>query len=401
MPILRMFTVLLVMSLSLSVSAQTLAPLQKHPEGLDWPTEAWPRGFMSPDVAATVTPLIDRAMANDTLYNIGQTRALIVIHQGQMVVEEYRDGFGPETKLISWSIAKSITHAIVGTAVLNGFIEDIDAPAPSIWPENDPRAQITWRQWLNMTDGMNYEETDQPDLAKNDVSQMMYGPGRFDVLDYYKTLKQAHEPGTRWNYSTGGFHAVAWAVQNAIGTDDTPSSRAVETMAYLNDHLFDMIGMDAQPEFDAVGTLLGGSLVYASAEDFAKFGYLYLRDGIWDGRRILPEGWVDFARTETPSGDATDYGAGFWITPPEGRGTGNEGASNIGPRDAFSAQGHEGQLIWIVPSRDLVIVRLGLMHRSDETWHALYDWAQMIAMAFPEVTAVSAEAQDVVPVVSD
>jgi CubicO group peptidase (beta-lactamase class C family) len=144
------------------------------------------------------------------------------------------------------------------------------------------------------------------------------------------------------------------------------------------EHRFDLA------EFDPKGTYLGGSLIWASARDFAKFGYLYLRDGVWDGQRILPEGWVDFARAPGPAANTNVYGAGWWIIPAKGPLTHRQNADSD-PRDAFHAGGHEGQTIWVVPSRDLVIVRLGLMPNEGENWPALYEWNQRIARAFPEV----------------
>lgn len=148
-------------------------------------------------------------------------------------------------------------------------------------------------------------------------------------------------------------------------------------------YLFQTIGMDEQHEFDAAGTFLGGSLVWASARDFAKFGYLYLRDGVWEDERLLPEGWVDFARTKTPADNANIYGAGWWITA-YGEDRSHAQNAKTPPWDAFHAGGHEGQTIWVVPSRDLVIVRLGLMSNAGENWEALYEWNQQIARAFPE-----------------
>ena len=154
---------------------------------------------------------------------------------------------------------------------------------------------------------------------------------------------------------------------------------------WMKDVFFDPIGMDARPEFDAAGTFLGGSLVWASARDFAKFGYLYLRDGVWDGQRLLPEGWVDFSRRNPVSTKANVYGAGWWLgadPAPEPAGQ----AATTPPFDPFSAQGHEGQTIWIVPSKDLVIVRLGLMPNSGDNWPRLYEWNQSIARLFPDVS---------------
>jgi CubicO group peptidase (beta-lactamase class C family) len=149
--------------------------------------------------------------------------------------------------------------------------------------------------------------------------------------------------------------------------------------------LFTPLGMDFRIEGDSVGTFLGGSLVWASARDFAKFGYLYLRDGVWEDERLLPEGWIDFARTETPADNANIYGAGWWITA-YGEERTHAQTAKTPPWDAFHAGGHEGQTIWVVPSRDLVIVRLGLMTNAGENWEALYEWNQEIARAFPEVS---------------
>ena len=150
----------------------------------------------------------------------------------------------------------------------------------------------------------------------------------------------------------------------------------------LREELFGPIGMrSAQPEFDDAGNFVGSALVYATARDFARFGLLYLRDGVWAGRRILPEGWVDFARTKTPADNSDVYGAGFWITPPSGRGKPYLALVQQGPRDLFVAEGHEGQLIVIVPSKDLVVVRLG---RLDDRigWGALGEWVEKVVALF-------------------
>ena len=392
-------------------TAQSLTPLPQHPDGLAWPTEGWEEGELSPEVADTLTPIMEDTMQRGLDDKMGVTRAVIIIHEGRLVLEAYADGFGPETKQVSWSMAKSITSALVGRAVQLGLIEDIDAPMPSPFAEDDPRSEITWRQWLTMTDGLDYTEIGAADLATNDVVQMMYGPGRFDVTQYIvDELETTYTPGEVWNYSTAGFHLIGRALQDVtggfgiddpeifermqkkLGADTAETAlRRVGREAIIKKHtaftlrfmLFDPLGMDAQPEFDTAGTYLGGSLVWASARDFAKFGYLYLRDGIWEGERLLPEGWVDFSRSDPEATEAKVYGAGWWLVP-EGEARFPDQAPTTPPYDAFSAQGHEGQTIWVVPSRDLVIVRLGLMDNGGDNWDALYEWNQEIARAFPE-----------------
>lgn len=392
---------LTLLAMGMPAAAQGLVPLPPQPEGLAWPTDGWEQGEMPAETAALVQPLIDKAMAGKASDVMGETRAVVIIHHGKLVAEAYRDGFGPDTKQISWSMAKSFTSALVGRAVEQGLVTDLDVPMPTPFGPDDPRSKITWRQWLNMTDGLDYLEIGAPDLMSSDVVQMMYGPGRFDVLDYVaKELPLIHEPGTVWNYSTAGFHLLGRALQDMLGYRIYCSTAAIDasggalapptgcgppdvpTAAWIRESLFDPLGMDALVEFDAAGTYLGGSLVWASARDFAKFGYLYLRGGVWDGERLLPEGWVDFSRTDPPETEATVYGAGFWLSPehpvPAAQGIGKP------PFDAFSAQGHEGQTIWIVPSRDLIIVRLGLMGEAGGDWPALFEWNQEIARAFPE-----------------
>ena len=235
-----------------------------------------------------------------------------------------------------------------------------------------------------MTDGLEYHEFESDILEANDAIQMLYGAGRFDVVEYIRAhFPLNYTPGTRWNYSTAGFSVVGRALQDRLGIEGRCSTALLEAgvpeegcepadtpmLAWVDQVLFDPLGMGAQLEFDLSGTYLGGSDVWASARDYAKFGLLYLRDGVWDGERLLPEGWVDMTRTPPPGGPANFYGAGFWLLPGEG--------------DAFYAQGHEGQTIFIVPSRDLIVVRLALMEENDANWEADLQWNLALARAFP------------------
>jgi CubicO group peptidase (beta-lactamase class C family) len=153
--------------------------------------------------------------------------------------------------------------------------------------------------------------------------------------------------------------------------------------AWMQTSLFARIGMNPIVEFDPQGVFYGSSLYWATARDFARFGYLYLRDGVWDGRRVLPEGWVDFGRTPGPDPNTDVYGAHWWLTPPHGPGRPDRSLiTDNRLADAFSAQGHEGQIMVIAPSKDLVMVRLGLFHGGAEAWDALGDWATRLIGAF-------------------
>ena len=389
---LRMGLVGLVFLFGGLASAKELVPLPPQPEGLAWPTAGWETGEMDAGVAAIVSPMIEKAIAGEKADPMGETRAVVIIHHGKLVAEAYRDGFGPETKQVSWSMAKSVTSALAGRAVALGLIDDIDAPMPTPFEAGDPRTEITWRQWLTMTDGLDYTEIGATSMADNDVIQMMYGPGRFDVLDYIKDEVPAlHESGTVWNYSTAAFHLIGKAVQGLLQDIQMPEFATDQGLhlerSFLQEILLRPIGMDTELEFDSSGTFLGGSLVWASARDFAKFGYLYLRDGVWDGERLLPEGWVDFSRSHPDGVNENVYGAGFWLTTDGEDPVPSYQRRDAPPWDSFAAEGHEGQTIFIVPSRDLVIVRLGLMSNEGENWPDLFRWNQAIAGAFPEVGA--------------
>src|SRR5207302_9157881 len=166
-----------------------------------------------------------------------------------------------------------------------------------------PRAAIPWHWWLNMVDGQDYKEIGVIDQTRNDAARMLYGPGRRDVSGYGVGLPLIHPPGSYWNYNSAGINLIAAALGRAFAPGVTaPAERRARVAAVLHDELFAPIGMtSAQPEFDSTGNFIGSALVYATARDWARFGLLYLRDGVWDGKRILPEGWVDFARTKTPA----------------------------------------------------------------------------------------------------
>ena len=368
--------------------AQELVAMPGQPEGVAWPTGGWETGDLPEDTAGSIRELLDIAMAGGRHDLGGETRAVVIIYRGKLVAEVYRDGYGPDTRQMSWSLAKSVTSALVGRSMQLGLIGDIDAPMTGLFDGDDPRAAITWRQWITMTDGLEYHEFESDILEQNDVARMMYGAGRFDVIGYIRqNFPLQYKPGTRWNYSTASFSLVGRALQGLVGVDSQCSTAQVAAAgeagapegdcppadapmaAWIREVLFDPIGMNAQPEFDLAGTYLGGSHVWASARDYAKFGYLYLRDGVWDGERLLPEGWVDMTRTPPPGGPVDFYGAGFWLTPA------GEGA--------FYAQGHEGQTIWISPAQDLIIVRLALMEENDANWNADLEWNRALTRAFP------------------
>jgi CubicO group peptidase (beta-lactamase class C family) len=366
--------------------ATALRPLPAQAAEVPWPTTAWPVGPLPAGVNAEQLEAALAVVAKPQPH-LGETRAVVIIHRGKLVTERYMPGYGPDTALLSWSMAKSVTQAMVGIAVRRGLVE-IDKPMGNPhWPAGDARAQIPWRNWINMIDGQDYHELGVSDQTRSDAAKMLYGPGRLDVAGYAAALPLVHPPATHWNYNSAGVNLIADALARVFAPGATGADRRARMSAVMTAELFAPIGMtSAQPEFDAAGTFVGSAFVYATARDWARFGLLYLRDGMWETRRILPEHWVDFARTKTPVEDCDVYGAGFWITPPAGTGKPDRALTPDGPRDLFVAQGHEGQLVVIVPSKDLVLVRLG--HLADLSgWAPLGAWVERVVALFPDVRA--------------
>ena len=280
----------------------------------------------------------------------GTTYAVVVVQGGRLLLERYGGALPhfdrpptpvePDTPLLSWSMAKSVLHATVGVLVGEGRLS-LDAP-PGVPGWDDGRAAITLDQLLQMRDGLAWNE-DYVDAGASDVIEMLFGSGQDDVAAYAEARPLAHEPGTVFNYSSGTSNVIAAIVGRIVGTGDA-------VRRFVLDRVLHPIGMgSADPRLDEAGTFVGSSYVYATAQDWARFGTLYLRDGVWDGRRILPAGWVDHGR-RVRSVDESDgglYGAHWWIDQLDtARGT-------------FRASGYEGQMVAICPPLDAIVVRLG------------------------------------------
>ena len=232
---------------------------------------------------------------------LARTHAVVVVHGGAIVAERYQgqlayfdrppDPVTPQTRLLSWSMAKSMLHAVVGLLVGDGLL-DLDVPAGvTEWSApDDPRHAITLRHLLAMRDGLDFVE-DYVDERVSDVIEMLFGAGKDDMAHFAADRPLAAPPGARFNYSSGTSNIISSVVARAVG-----HGQAYEE--YLRARLFGPIGMhSAVPELDPTGTWVASSYVRATARDFARFGLLYLRDGMWDGRRLLPAGWVDYGRT--------------------------------------------------------------------------------------------------------
>ena len=314
-----------------------LAPLPAQPADVPWPTQAWPTGALPASIQRErFDALLAQAFEGDS---VGETHALAIVQGGKLIFERYGEGFGPDATYPSWSKAKSITQALVGMLALDGKL-DIHAPAkvPEWTAAGDPRAAITLDQLLRMSSGLKFIEDYVPGSV-SDVIEMLFQSGKGDVAHYAASLPLEHAPDTFWSYASGTSNIVARIAGEAAG----------DLKTFMAERLFRPLGMTTpQPKFDAAGTFIGSSFCYASARDFARFGLLYLRDGVWEGRRLLPEGWVDYTRTPTFQQEGVQelkYGSHWWL--------------GIAGENSFSANGYDGQFTVLVPELDLILVRHG------------------------------------------
>ena len=355
--------------------SRPLVALPPQPAGVPWPTDRWPTGDLAPGV--DLADLMEAAFDPDG--PLHDTYAVVAVQGGRLVYERY-DGTLPRfdgpgrsveagTPLLSWSVAKSMLHAVVGMLVGDGRL-DPDAPAdvPRWAAADDPRRRITLGDLLRMRDGLAFAE-EYEDPGESDVIQMLFGRGQADMATFAADRPLAAAPGRRFNYSTGTSMVVSGIVARLLGAGDPYRS-------FLAERLFAPIGMvSAAPGFDDAGSWVAGSYVHATARDYARFGLLYLRDGTWDGRRLLPEGWVDAGRTprSVDPDDGHLYGAHWW--------TRDE------PLGTFWAAGHEGQYIDICPALDLVLVRMG--RTGAERSPVLRAWRDEVIGAFASAARAS------------
>jgi CubicO group peptidase (beta-lactamase class C family) len=275
--------------------------------------------------------------------HILRTRAVVVLQNGKLIAEKYASNITPQTPLLGWSMTKSVTNAMIGMMVKDGKI-DIKKPAPVAEWASDNRKKITIDHLLRMSSGLDFEENY---ASPSDATQMLFrkkGAGAFAMLS-----KALSEPEKIWSYSSGTTNILQEIIRRQF-------ANLGDYLAFPHLRLFQKIGMkSAILEPDASGTYVGSSFMYATARDWAKFGQLYLQGGVWNGERLLPEGWVKYSSTETAHSDG-QYAAHFWI----------DHKNKHFPQDAFMALGFEGQLVTIIPSKQLVIVRLGCTPNEDD-----------------------------------
>ncbi len=267
------------------------------------------------------------------------TRAIIVIYKDQIIAEQYENGFNKNTPILGWSMGKSVTSAVLGVLQKQG---KINVSQQNLFPEweNDKRSKITLNNLLQMNSGLEWEE-DYNSIS--DVTKMLF-------LEKDMTKSQLNKPlvglpNQTWNYSSGTTNLLSGFIRNQFKTHQ-------EYLDFWYAHLIDKIGMHSMYlETDLSGNYVGSSYVWATPRDWAKFGLLYLHNGNWNGDQVLNEDWVKYTATPTNGSDGV-YGAQFWLN--------SAGHLPDVPKDMYCADGYQGQRVFIIPSKNLVVVRMGI-----------------------------------------
>jgi len=304
-----------------------------------------------------------------------RTRAIVVAYRGKLLAERYAEGISSDTRLPGWSMSKMVVNALTGILVGRGQLSLHDAALLPQWRgAGDMRGAITVDHLLHMVSGLDFTENYASPLE--DVVVMIFGSN--DAAGYAAGKPLRAVPGSQLYYSSGDTNIASRIIRDRI------EGAGGNYLAFPHRNLFRRIGVKtAIVEPDPSGTYVGSSFMYATARDWARLGQLYLQDGVWNGERILPEGWVGYSTTSRTR-PAGAYGAHFWLQiPPPYRSTANDWTAL--PADAYHAVGHEGQIVTIIPSLSLVVVRLGLTRVAGAWDHETF--VSKIAAALPDAAA--------------
>ena len=310
-------------------------------------TIAWPMGNLMPDT----TTNIDTEMLNEITEKLmdegkykGNAFSFMVVHKGIPVVEAYQPQFNTKTRFLSWSMAKSFTNSLAGIMVKDGKW-DVNQPMNIPEWQTDDRKKITYNNLMQAESGLLWNE----DYGnRSDVTVMLYCEN--DLARYVFDRPLEAPVGTKWIYSSGNPNVVTYQVRQTIGSDR-------EYYEFPYTRLFNKIGMpNAIFEVDASGNFVGSSYIYATTRDFARYGLMLMQDGIFNGERILPEGWVNYCTSPNNQSNG-EYGSLFWLN------KANKYPS--APEDMFWCQGYDGQRIFVIPSKELIVVILGFSHKPD------------------------------------
>lgn len=322
------------------------------PPALNLDSTLWPNGNKLADTSApginkaTVDKVLQRVMHEKFDGHLSATRGIIILYDGQLVAEKYAPGFDQYSRMPAWSMTKSITGSLIGILSKQNKLNINDAAPVSQWKDTDKK-NITIKHLLQQCSGLGYTENyNRP----SEATDMLFRKG--NMAAYITQLPLIHTPGTVFNYSSGNSNILSSIVRSATGEEQYQSFPYTE--------LLHRIGMySAQLEPDASGTYVGSSYCYATARDFARFGLLYYNNGKWNSEQLLPENWVKEATQPYDADPLRNYGYQFWLNGFTDS-TRTRRIFPSAPADLFYAAGYGGQYIFIIPSKKLVIVRLGL-----------------------------------------
>ncbi|WP_246048005.1 serine hydrolase domain-containing protein [Leptospira ilyithenensis] len=344
----------------------SISPLQARIKP-EWPTLDWKETKPeSVGVSGEKLKLVGEyafARTGDETDRKGKrTDALLIIRNGKIIFEQYARNFTKESTHLTWSVSKSIIQALYGITIKNGLIK-LDDPGYYHFEslgKDEAHKKITIRHLLNMSSGLDGEEGYESGPLKSSVIAMLYTRGRKDMGEFCSELPLRAEPGTQVYYSSCDTNILSAILKKVYGQE------AYEDLVYTK--LFGTLGIkDAPFEQDGSGTFVGSSYLYLTARDLAKIGYLYLNDGVWEGNPLLPEGWVDFTRTPAPGYKTTPYSEDLSQDNYTSHWYANTGVPDRGipepwpdaPKDTFAGLGHWGQMLYVIPSLDIIIVRYG------------------------------------------
>lgn len=300
------------------------------------------------------------------LEELGETRALLVIQDGKIAAERYGKGFNPETRLISWSMAKTVTSVMVGMLLAEGLLElDGEVPIDKWRRLGDPRSDITLRHLLQMRSGLRHTESGDPPYDSSEV-RMLFLDGRDDMARWAEEQPLEAEPGSFFEYSSNTSVILADIAAHVLTAEDNPDARQQAVGNFLSSRLFGPLGINSMvPEFDAAGTLVGGSLMHATARDWGAFGeFLRQKGRAPDGAQIVPKSWVQAMLT--PSPQSNHYGFHVWLNRPiENDDKSHPLFPERAPESVYALIGHMGQYVIVSPEQRLTVVRLGHSDASE------------------------------------
>ncbi len=316
------------------------------PENPD--TIPWPYGDMLPAETPGNINISKLGKAIDAAFEKGNTRAVVVCYDTSFLLEKYKKGFDKNTRFLGWSMSKSVTSALIGILVKQKKL-DIYKPAPVKEWQNDERKNITLNNLLQMSSGLEWEEN-YSDIS--DATIMLYEKG--DMGQFALNKPAIYPPDSVWYYSSGTTNIISLIIRRQF-----PDNH--EYWRFPRKELFNKTGMRSMIfETDASGTFVGSSYTFATARDWARFGLLYLQKGKFHGEQILPTGWTEYTAKPAKKSEGK-YGAQFWLQPNE---------LPDAPSDTYYADGYHGQRVYIIPSKNLVIVRFGLNKKGEFDYNA-------------------------------